>query len=368
MHKPPSRIDQAITLAVLTLLIVGCFFVLRPFLTAVVWAAILVTTLWPLHLTLVERWRGRKSLAASAMVLLIVVTVLAPFVVVGLTIAENADRVAEWGRALLASGPPEPPAWVAQLPFIGENASAYWLSLVHDTGRLVEELRKVVEPARKYLLSGGVGVLGALLQLSLSVLIAFFLFRDGDALAERIQGAMGRIAGERGHRLSAVAAITVRGVVLGILGTALVQGVLAAVGFSIAGIGAAPLLGLVTFFLSPVPIGPTLVWIPAGLYLLSTGSVGMGIFVLAWGMLVVSTVDNVIKPLIISRGSDLPFVLVLMGVLGGAVAFGFIGVFLGPVLLAVGYALLKEWTTSVEGAPGAQGEEALRPGDDAAPR
>jgi predicted PurR-regulated permease PerM len=105
---------------------------------------------------------------------------------------------------------------------------------------------------------------------------------------------------------------------------------------------------LLTFFLSPVPIGPPLVWVPAGLWLINAGETGWGLFVLAWGALVVSTVDNVIKPLIISRGSDLPFMLVLLGVLGGAVAFGFIGVFLGPVLLAVGYALLEVW---VKNAP-----------------
>jgi predicted PurR-regulated permease PerM len=125
-----------------------------------------------------------------------------------------------------------------------------------------------------------------------------------------------------------------------------VQGVVAGIGFWIAGIQAAPLLGLLTFFLSPVPVGPPLVWIPAGLWLIQTGQTGWGLFVLLWGTLAVSTIDNIIKPLIISRGVDLPFVLVLLGVLGGAIAFGFIGIFLGPVLLAVGYALLMEWAAS----------------------
>jgi predicted PurR-regulated permease PerM len=131
--------------------------------------------------------------------------------------------------------------------------------------------------------------------------------------------------------------------VLGILGTALVQGVLAGIGFWIAGIQSAPLLGLLTFFLSPVPIGPPLVWVPAGLWLINIGDTGWGLFVLAWGALVVSTVDNVLKPMIISRGSDLPFVLVLLGVLGGAVAFGLLGIFVGPVLLGVGFTLVNEW-------------------------
>ncbi|HEY4139633.1 MAG TPA: AI-2E family transporter, partial [Casimicrobiaceae bacterium] len=179
--------------------------------------------------------------------------------------------------------------------------------------------------------------------LALSILIAFFLFRDGDEIIGRLRAGIARIAGDHGGRLANVAVGTVRGVVLGILGTALVQGILAGLGFWIAGIKAAPLLGFATFLLSPVPVGPPLVWVPAGLWLINIGETGWGIFVLLWGMLVVSTIDNVIKPLIISHGSDLPFVLVLLGVLGGVVAFGFIGVFLGPVLLAVGYGLLQEW-------------------------
>lgn len=346
MSHPPSRIDQALTLSVLAMLIVGCFFVLKPFLTALVWAAILCTTTWPLYLRLHARLAGRNWLAALAMVLLLSLLMLAPFLVVGATIADNADRMATWGREMLALGPPDPPAWVAHLPLIGPTAAAYWDSMAHDTAQLLSVLREYVEPLRKFAVASGASVLGAVLQLALSMFIAWFMFRDGHAMVERLRAAAQRIAGDRGMQLASVAATTVRGVVLGILGTALVQGVVAAIGFWIAGIQAAPLLGLLTFVLSPVPIGPPLVWAPVGIWLIYSGQTGWGIFILLWGAFAVSTIDNVIKPLIISRGSDLPFVLVLLGVLGGAIAFGFIGVFLGPVLLAVGYALLMEWAAS----------------------
>lgn len=343
MQPPPSRIDQALTLAGLALLIVGCFLVLKPFMTALVWAAILCTTAWPLYQWLIVRMHGHAALSALVMVLLIAIALLAPFIVAGATIVDNADPVAAWGRELMAAGPPGPPAWVAQLPLVGERASDYWSSMAHDTAQLVDELRKYIEPLRQVALASGAAFAAAVLQLALSIFIAFFFFRDGEAVVERLRAAFTRIAGERGFELAMVAASTVRGVVLGILGTALVQGVLAGIGFWIAGLSAAPLLGLLTFFLSPVPIGPPLIWVPAGLWLINAGETGWGLFVLAWGALVVSTIDNVIKPLIISRGNDLPFVLVLLGVLGGVVAFGFIGVFLGPVLLAVGYALLEVW-------------------------
>jgi predicted PurR-regulated permease PerM len=353
---PPSRIEQALTLAVLALLIVGCFFVLRPFVTAIAWAAILVVTLWPLYVAIRARLHGRRSLAALCLVLLIAMTLIAPFYIVGVTIADNAGRLAEWARTLLAQGPPDPPAWVAGLPLIGERAAAYWSLFAHDTAALLDELRNFVEPAQRLAVAGGGILLGGLLQLTLSILLAFFMFRDGDALLVRLRVATDRIAGARGQRLADAAGSTVRGVVIGILGTAIAQGVLAAIGLWIAGIKAAPLLGFATFLLSPVPIGPPLVWAPAAIYLLSQGETGWGVFVLVWGLVVVSSIDNVMKPLIISRGADLPFVLVLLGVLGGVVAFGFIGVFLGPVLLGVGFSLLKEWVVEEEAPPPASPE------------
>ncbi len=346
MSSPLSRIDQILTLVVLALLIIGCFLVLRPFMTALLWAVILCTTAWPLYARLLVRMHGHATPAALVMVLLIAIVLLAPFIVVGATVADNAERMAAWWREMLAHGPPEPPAWVAGLPIIGTRVSAYWGSMAHDTARLLAEARNYIEPARRVAIASGTTFAAAVLQLALSIFIAFFFFRDGEMLVERLRSATHRIAGERGFELATVAAATVRGVVLGILGTALVQGVLAGIGLWIAGIEAAPLLGLLTFLLSPVPVGPPLVWVPAGLWLINNGDTGWGVFVLAWGALVVSTIDNVIKPLIISRGSDLPFVLVLLGVLGGAVAFGFIGVFVGPVLLAVGFALLQVWVKS----------------------
>jgi predicted PurR-regulated permease PerM len=221
-----------------------------------------------------------------------------------MTLAENFDRMAEFTKRFSAQGLPDPPAWVSQLPLLGEPARAYWARFAHDTPELVSELKKFVDPIRTALLSGGAGVAEGLLQLTLSVLIAFFFFRDGDAATLRLRAAVARIAPDRGPRLLDVASGTTRGVVYGILGTALAQGVLMAIGLWIAGIGAAPLLGLVTFFLSPVPIGPPLVWIPAAIWLFSQGQTGMGIFMVLWGTLVVSMVDNFLKPIIISRGSQ----------------------------------------------------------------
>lgn len=347
MKIRPSRTDSTITLVVLAVLVVGVFLVLQPFLSAIVWAAVLAATTWPVFAWLRQRLSGRSWLAATTVTLLILLVVVTPFVVVGATLAENSDRVTAFVRNLIESGPPDPPAWVNDIPFVGARIVTYWSVFAHDSAATFVELKKFVEPAKAIALKGGAGVAQGLLQLTLSVLIAFFFFRDGDAIMARVRGAVSRIAPDKGLHMLQVALATTRAVVYGILGTALAQGILMAIGLWIAGVKAAPLLGLVTFFLSPVPVGPPLVWIPASLILFAHGDQGWGVFLFLWGLLVVSAVDNFIKPLIISHGSDLPFILVLLGVFGGVVAFGFIGVFLGPVLLALGFAMVKEWAGTV---------------------
>ncbi|MFO1414933.1 MAG: AI-2E family transporter [Burkholderiales bacterium] len=340
---PPSRIDRTLTLVVLAVLIAGVYLVLRPFISAIVWAAILAATTWPLF-DWIERRSGRPALAATVMTLIILMVVVAPFVIVGATLAENFDRMSDFAKKVIESGLPDPPAWVSELPLVGERAAAYWAQFAHDGMGLLAELRRFVDPLRSFALTAGAVVGDGLLQLTLSVFIAFFFYKDGLAIVARLRIAVIRISPHRGLHMLNVANATTRAVVYGILGTALAQGVLMAIGLYIVGIKAAPLLGLATFLLSPVPVGPPLVWIPTGLWLIfSQGETAWGIFLLAWGALVVSSVDNFLKPMIISRGSDLPFILVMLGVFGGVVAFGFIGVFLGPVLLALGFVLIKEW-------------------------
>lgn len=339
-----ARIEQWIALAVLAVLIGGCYLVLQPFLSAVLWAIILCCTTWPVFVHLQRFTRGGVTSAALIVTLVIALVLIAPFVIVGISLAENANQLLEQGKRLMDDGPPYPPAWVSQIPLIGERVQAYWASIAHDSASLVADLKQYIQPLRTFALSSGAALAQGLLQLTLSILIAFFLYRDGDAISQRLIAAVDRIAGERGRHLIGIAVATMRSVVYGLLGTAIAQGVLAAFGFWLAGVPAAPLLGLLTFFLSPVPIGPPLVWAPAAFWLFSQGQTGWAIFMLIWGVAVVSSVDNVIKPLIISHGTNLPFILVLLGILGGVIAFGFIGVFLGPTLLAIGFAMIQDWS------------------------
>jgi predicted PurR-regulated permease PerM len=339
-----AGVEQWITLTVLVVLIAGCYLVLAPFLSAVLWAIILCCTTWPVFNHLQRVLRGRLTLASLVVTLAMALVVLAPFVIVGVSLAENAKELLDDGKRLIDAGPPDPPTWVGQIPLVGASAQEYWASIAHNTAELMGDLKQYIKPLQAFALGSGALLGRGLLELTLSIFIAFFLYRDGDAISRRLTASVDHIAGERGRRLMRVAVGTMRGVVYGILGTAIAQGVLAAIGLWIAGVPAAPLLGLATFFLSPLPIGPPLVWGGAAIWLFYQGHTGWALFIVAWGALVVSSVDNFIKPLIISRGSNLPFILVLLGILGGVVAFGFIGVFLGPTLLAIGFALVQDWS------------------------
>jgi predicted PurR-regulated permease PerM len=344
MHTPSS--DRVLVFLAFGLLGVGCMLVLWPFLTALVWAAILASTSWPAFLRLDRMVGQRRILAALLMTLLVTLVLLGPVVVAALALADN---VAELGRAasgVFKDGLPDAPAWLASIPLVGQSIADYWQQFAHDGQRLIAELEKLAKPAQAAALTGGRAIGRGVVDIGLSVFLAFFFFVHGESLAKRLIVALKRLTGDRATYLMGIARGTVSGVIYGILGTGMAQGVLATFGFAIAGVPGAVLLGVVTFFLSVVPVGPPLVWGGAAIWLFQQGELGWAVFVAAWGFFVVSTVDNVIKPFIISRGASLPFAIVFLGVLGGVLAFGVIGAFLGPTLLAVGYRLVIEWTAA----------------------
>jgi predicted PurR-regulated permease PerM len=202
----------------------------------------------------------------------------------------------------------------------------------------------MAQPARHYLLTGGIMLGTGVVQMSLAAFVSFFLYRDGASLLQIVAVAMEKVIGDGASAVAEIVSQTVRGVMYGLLGTALAQALVAAIGFAIAGVPAVMLLSVLVFVTSVAPIGPPVVWGGAALWLFASGQVGWGIFMLVWGALLISSVDNVVRPMLISRGSSLPFLLTLLGVLGGVIAFGFVGMFIGPTLLAVGYSLVTGWT------------------------
>jgi predicted PurR-regulated permease PerM len=205
---------------------------------------------------------------------------------------------------------------------------------------------RLLEPTKSFLLAGGILLGQGVAVMSLAAFVGFFFYRDGVALVKLLDVAMDRVIGVHVENVLGIINSTVRSVMYGLLGTALAQGLVAVIGFAIAGVPAALLLGVATAILSLVPVGPPLIWGGAAVWLFYQDTVGWGIFMLVWGFFLISGVDNVVKPLLISHGSHLPFMLILFGVMGGVLAFGFVGVFIGPTLLAVGYSLIKEWAAS----------------------
>jgi predicted PurR-regulated permease PerM len=331
-------------IATVSLLAVGCLYVLKPFLPAILFAASVVISSWPLYLMLLARMRGRRTLAALTMTLSLMLLVIIPLALVAYNLADDVARAFEEVRNALEHGELLPPAWVRRIPLVGDPIHTYLGQLVNSRERMLDLAQRMMEPVRHYLLAGGVMLGTGVAQMSLAAFVSFFFYRDGAALLDVIEAIMRRVMGAGADEVSNVVSQTVRGVMYGLLGTALAQALVAALGFAIAGLPAVPLLSVLVFVSSLIPIGPPLVWGPAALWLFSQGSTGWGIFMLVWGLVLISGVDNVVRPMLISRGSSLPFLLTLLGVLGGVFAFGFVGMFIGPTLLAVGYSLVSDWT------------------------
>jgi len=339
-----QRFQPFTRLAAIILLVIGCLIVLRPFIAAILFAAAITISSWPLYLRLLARLKQRRWLAALIMSVGLTLLIVVPLTLVTWNIADNASDFYEQLKASIGTGTLEPPAWLKDIPVLGEMIDTYLRRLLGSREELLNAARGLLEPARHLLLGGGIVLGSGVAQVSLAVFVSFFLYRDGQALLAALATALDKLIGEQSVTVADTVSRTVRGVMYGLLGTALAQAAVAAVGFLIAGVPAVALLSVATFLFSLIPVGPPLIWGGATIWLFNNGSTGWAVFMLVWGMFVISGVDNVVKPMLISRGSSLPFILVLLGVMGGVLAFGFVGLFIGPTLLAVGLGLLRHWT------------------------
>lgn len=326
------------------ILAIGCVIVLRPFLSAVLLATVICTGCWPLFRPLRGLLRGNATAAAAVMTVTLVLVVVLPFAGLTTWVVDQAPAWVEMGRGYVLQSRQQAPGWLVELPWIGGQAGSYWERTMGSSEELMAVLRRAWEPMQGFVLDAGLLVGRGITDLALAVFIGFFLFRDGEELVEAIRRGLARLDPATADEVIHIVGSTIHGVILGILGTALAQGSVAVVGFLLVGLPAAWLLGVATAVTSIVPAGPPLVWGSATVWLVSEGRIGAADFMAIWGMFGISGIDNVVKPLLISRGASLPMVLVLLGVLGGLVAFGFVGVFVGPVLLAVGYSIMRRWT------------------------
>ena len=344
MQKPViQRLHRYAQLAAIVIIVVGCYFVLSPFIPAILFAAVVCSASWPLYIWLRKVLWGNSTFAALVMSLLLIVLVIGPSLLLAASLSDNVTALAEGVKSMLEGGPVAPPEWLLRVPLIGEYATQYWRELATSSDSVLAQTKGFVDPARNFLVATGKAVGQGLLQLVVATFIGFFFYRDGDLIMASIRKVLDRLAGGLAGELMSTIQNTVTGVVHGRFGTALAQAVVAVIGFMIAGVPAALLLGVGTFFLSLVPIGPPLMWGGATVWLIFQGETGWAIFMFLWGLLLISSIDNFVKPYLISRSSNLPLLLIVLGVFGGVIAFGFIGVFIGPPVLAVGLTLMQLW-------------------------
>ncbi len=323
------------------------FVVLAPFLVPLVWAGVLAYASWPLAQWVRRHCGGRDTLAASLVTLLAGVALFAPLLWLAWLAQAEIGRLGPAMQAFIAA-PPDLPAWLASLPWLGD-----WLA--QQRAFLLADPQGVIAAVKAWLashagdaaqLAGGVG--RNLAKLVLVLVILFFFYRDGARMVRELRHVLARFIGERTHDYLAAAATTTRAVVYGILLTALVQGAVAGAGYWVAGLGSPVTLGVLTALFALIPFGTPLAWGGAGLWLLFQGETGAAIGVWLWGAAVVSQIDNVLRPLFISSVGAIPFLLVLFGVLGGLLAFGLVGLFAGPVVLAVAWAVWREWAAHLD--------------------
>lgn len=325
-------------------IMIGCVIIMAPFFPAILLATILTLATWPAFTWLNKRFQHKTAFTAFLMTCFLAGCFILPVVVIGTSIADNFTKVYTTAQEFIKKDPAETAATLEGVPYVGQHLAEYWQKIITDKEGLSASLQEYAAPTSQKLISLGTTIGYGIFDITIGVLISYFFFRHGTHVAVRLDNLIERFVGEKGKHVLDVAKKTLTGVVYGILGTALAQGLLATFAFWIAGIPGAAFLGLMTFFLSFIPIGPALVWGPAAFWLYSEGGTAWAIFLVLWGALVIGSVDNFLKPYFISLGSNLPLLLVLLGVLGGALAFGFIGVFIGPTVLAVAYSLILEWS------------------------
>lgn len=349
MTTPATGLVRTVLAVLLiAILTVSTYWILQPFLVAIVWALTIAVATWPLVLRLQGRFGGRRGPAAAVMTLVLLSVVVVPLVLAVVAIVGRSD---EFASSLAQVTIPQTPSWVRGLPFVGAKLAERWDALAAggDAGLMAKLAPHVRDLAQWFIAKiGGIGA--TFVQMLLTVIITAIMYMNGDAFAGAIRRFAARVGGTAGEEAVVLAGKAIRGVALGVVVTAVVQTALSGLGLVIAGVPFAPILTAIILILCIAQIGPLLVFVPATIWGFAHLGTGWGIFLVAWTLLA-GTMDNWLRPILIRRGVDLPLLLIFSGVIGGLVAFGLVGIFVGPVALAVVYTLLGAWIGGGEESP-----------------
>jgi len=342
----------SLQLLALGALIATSFWILRPFLLPLLWAAMIVAATWPLMATLQTWLGGRRALAVAVMTIALLLVLVVPLYLGITSIVGHSGDIAGWSESLATLKIPAPPEWLTTLPLVGARIEKIWHTV--EASR-PEEIASTLEPyARSFGLwiVGQVGSVGLLLvQFLLTVGISAILYSNGEAAASSVQDFARRLAGRNGENAVTLAAQAIRAVALGVVVTAILQSALAGLGLAVVGVQFAAILTALIFVLAVAQIGPGPVMLPVVFWVYFNHGAGWGTAFLVWSIFC-GTFDGFVRPALIKRGADLPFLLIFAGVVGGLIAFGVVGLFVGPVVLAVGHALLTSWVYESDLADG----------------
>lgn len=328
---------------VLLALIGTALWILRPLIPAILWASAIVVSTWPVLIRLERLLGGRRMLAGALLTLLLTLVLLAPLAVGIVSLVDNAPKLADWARSIQEEPLPQPPAWVGRLPLIGVRLASTWSETAAEGAQeLLPRLAPYADRLVSWLLErlGGVGRM--IFHLVLTVIGVVFLYRHGDTVGARVTSFARSIAGEHGVNAVTLAVQATRSVALGVLVTAILQALIAALGLLVAGVPSVGLLTVAMIVTGLAQLGPMPILLPAVAWLYWQGEPVWATVLLVWSGFV-GVIDNVLRPILIRRGADLPLMLVFVGVIGGLIAFGVVGLFIGPVVLAVTYRLSEAW-------------------------
>lgn len=341
VHDDVARRTLAILFIVALLAI--CLWIIRPFLPATIWATTLVIATWPIMRRLEARLWNSRALAVTGMTLVLLLVFVVPFWLAIGTIVTDSGEIIRWAEALATMELPQPPAWLGNLPLIGQSIAQAWEN-VANTG--ASELMQKIRPYAGMLTNWFIGAVGGfgmvLMQFLLTVAVSAVLYARGERAGAYVARFGIRLAGSRGGQAVVLAGQAIRGVALGVVVTAFIQAAIGAAALVMTGVPYASMLSALLFMLCIAQLGPALVLVPAVAWMYWSGRPVAATVLLVCSLVAIGA-DNVLRPIFIRRGVDLPFLLILVGVIGGLIAFGLIGIFLGPTVLAVGYTLLDAW-------------------------
>lgn len=349
MENNLKNIDFFIRLAVLGLLFAWCFILLRPFIPVILWGAILAIALFPLFIKVKALIGGRSKLAATIITLIGIGIIVGPVSVLTTAFVNNAGGLAD----SIANGTlyiPAPPESVSNWPIIGKPLHSIWQQASVNLGTVLDKFQPQLQELAKNLVFVAANTSLILLQFLFSIIIAGVLMPNEAGLKQRVTQVLVKLTPSKGEDFLKLAAATIRNVTRGIIGVALLQTLLIGIGLTVAGIPAAGLLAFICLIFSIIQIGPGIVIIPTIIFAWSTmGTLGALLFTI-W-MIPCLTLDNIFRPILMAQGLPVPMVVILVGVLGGTLVHGILGLFIGPVILSLGYEIIREW---INDAPATQ--------------